>query len=99
MATHAGLISDSADPRRLGRSAYPYFHIPMIAEIIVAAAADEVSIAHPTDPATVGTAALILGGPVLFLVGKGLFKWSLCSMSPGRGSSPSGRWPPSSRWR
>ena len=41
------IIASSDDPGRLGRSAYSYFHIPMIAGIIVAAAADEELIAHP----------------------------------------------------
>jgi low temperature requirement protein LtrA len=76
------VISDSADPGRLGRSAYSYFHIPMIAGVIVAAAADEVTIAHPTDAATVETTALILGGPALFLAGNALFKWSLWEHFP-----------------
>jgi low temperature requirement protein LtrA len=78
----ARVISESADPGRLGRSAYSYFHVPMIAGAIVAAAADEVTVAHPGDPATVETAALILGGPALFLAGNALFKWSLWEHVP-----------------
>ena len=76
------LIAASEDPGRLGRSAYSYFHIPMIAGIIVAAAADEELIAHPLDPATAETAALILGGPALYLAGNALFKWSLWEHVP-----------------
>jgi low temperature requirement protein LtrA len=76
------IIRGSDDPGRLGRSAYSYFHIPMIAGIIVAAAADEVTIAHPGDSPTVETAALILGGPALFLAGNALFKWSLWEHVP-----------------
>ena len=64
------VIAEAQDPGRLARSAYSYFHIPMIAGIIVAAAADELTIAHPKDPATVTTTALILGGPALFLAGQ-----------------------------
>jgi low temperature requirement protein LtrA len=76
------IIARSDDPGRLGRSAYSYFHIPMIAGIIVAAAADEELIAHPLDPATAETAALILGGPALYLAGNALFKWSLWEYVP-----------------
>jgi len=76
------IIARSDDPGRLGRSAYSYFHIPMIAGIIVTAAADEELIAHPLDPATVETAALILGGPALYLAGNALFKWSLWEYVP-----------------
>jgi low temperature requirement protein LtrA len=32
-----GVISSSEDPGRLGRSAYTYFHFPMVAGIIAAA--------------------------------------------------------------
>ena len=76
------IIRRSDEPGRLGRSAYSYFHIPMIAGVIVAAAADEVTIAHPGDPAGVETAALILGGPALFLAGNALYKRSLWEYVP-----------------
>ncbi len=54
------IISAADDPGRLALTAYTYFHIPIVAGIIVAATGDELAIAHPTDPATVGSAALIL---------------------------------------
>jgi len=71
------VIVSSGDPGRLGRSAYTYFHVPIIAGIIVSAAADEIVIAHPADGATSTTAALILGGPMLYLAGIVLFKQAL----------------------
>jgi low temperature requirement protein LtrA len=40
-------FSSSEDPGRLGRSAYTYFHIPMIAGIIAVAAADELTLRTP----------------------------------------------------
>ena len=76
------IIAGSDDPGRLGRSAYSYYHIPMIAGVIVAAAADEVLIAHPLDAATVETTALMLGGPALYLAGNALFKWTLWEYVP-----------------
>src|SRR5918997_1874970 len=45
-------ISRSLDPGRMARSAYTYFHLPIIAGIIAAAAADELVLAHPADPGT-----------------------------------------------
>jgi low temperature requirement protein LtrA len=71
-----------AEAGRLGVSAYTYFHIPMVAGIIAAAGADELTIAHPTNEATVATAALILGGPTLYLAGNALFKWALWDRLP-----------------
>jgi low temperature requirement protein LtrA len=72
-----GVISDATDPGRLGVSAYTYCHLPIVAGIIVAAAADKLTIAHPDAGVTAATAAVILGGPALYLLGNALFKWAL----------------------
>jgi low temperature requirement protein LtrA len=71
------VIAGSADPGRLGRSAYTYCHLPMVAGIIVTAVGDELTIAHPGGRASVATAATVLGGPALFLTGHALFKWTV----------------------
>jgi low temperature requirement protein LtrA len=68
------VIEASADPGRLGRSAYTYCHMVMAAGIIVTAVADEQTIAHPGGRARVAARAVILGGPALFLAGHLLFK-------------------------
>jgi low temperature requirement protein LtrA len=68
-------IAMSDDPGRLGRSAYTYFHLPMVAGIILTAVADEKVIAHPTGHGSLGVTAVTLGGPALFLAGHLLFKW------------------------
>ncbi len=73
----AQLIASASDPGRLGLTAYTYLHIPMVAGIVIHAAGSELTIEHPTDPATLGTALLILGGPALFLIGHALFKQAL----------------------
>ena len=75
-AAEAGsqVISESEDPGRLGLVAYTYIHIPMVAGIIVVAAGDEVAIAHPLDEVTFAEAAVIIGGPALYLAGNTLFK-------------------------
>ena len=43
------IIITSEDPGRMARSAYTYFHIPMVAGIIAIAAADEFTVAHSGD--------------------------------------------------
>jgi low temperature requirement protein LtrA len=71
------MIASSADPGALARSGYTYFHILIIAGIIVVAVADEIVLRHPDghDGHTDAAAALtILGGPALYLVGNMLFK-------------------------
>jgi low temperature requirement protein LtrA len=67
-------IAASTDPGRLGRSAYTYFHLPMVAGIIVTAVADEKVIAHPLGHGSVAVTVTVLGGPALFLLGHLLFK-------------------------
>lgn len=67
-------IAGSTDPGRLGRSAYTYFHLPMVAGIIVTAVADEKVIAHPFGHSSAAVVATTLAGPGLFLLGHLLFK-------------------------
>jgi low temperature requirement protein LtrA len=70
-------FSSSEDPGRVARSAYTYFHLPMIAGIIAVAAADELTVAHPGEHGTLASVALTLGGTMLFLAGHALFKWAV----------------------
>jgi low temperature requirement protein LtrA len=72
-----GVIAASADPGRLGRSAYTYYFLPMVAGIIVTAVGDELVITHPLGHASPETIATVLGGPALFLAGHALFKFAL----------------------
>lgn len=70
-------IAASADPGRLGRLAYTYVHILIVAGIIITAVADELVLAHPLGHAGAKTVAAVLGGPALFLAGNIFFK--LCA--------------------
>lgn len=70
----AEAIAASDDPGRIGRSAYTFIHLPMVAGIIVMAVGDELVIAHPGGHVTLSTALTVLGGPALFLVGHAMFK-------------------------
>jgi low temperature requirement protein LtrA len=72
----SGALESTTDPGRLARSAYTYFHLPIVAGIIVAAVADELIIAHPDGHAEAATVAVTLGGPALFLAGHALYKWA-----------------------
>jgi low temperature requirement protein LtrA len=79
------VISSAEDPGRLGLIAYTYCHIPIVAGIIVAAAGDEIAVAHPGAEVSTAEAALILGGPALYLLGHSLFKLTLWGhISPSR---------------
>jgi low temperature requirement protein LtrA len=67
-------LSQSHDSGRLARDAYTYLHIPIVAGIIVVAVGDELVIAHPGASPSGVELAVILGGPVLYLVGHTLFR-------------------------
>ena len=58
----------------MARAVYTYFHIPIIAGIVVCAVADEITIAHPDGHLQLAEAACLLGGPALYLVGNIFFK-------------------------
>jgi len=69
------LIATSEDPGRLARSGYTYLHVLIIAGIIVAAVGDEIALHHPHGHTEPVAAAVILGGPALYLIGNAFFKW------------------------
>ena len=67
-------ISGHADPGRYARAVYTYFHIPIVAGVVVSAVADELTIAHPGGHMELSAAAALLGGPALYLAGNIFFK-------------------------
>lgn len=75
-------ITHDAVPDRLARTAYSFYHIPMVAGIIAAAAADELVLRDPLGPATPVAVALIVGGPAIYLVGNSLFNAALTGRLP-----------------
>jgi low temperature requirement protein LtrA len=70
----ARVIAASADPGRMGRTAYHLIHPVMVAGIIVAAAADEVMVSAPGLTGVAWAAWLVLGGTALFIAGHAAFK-------------------------
>jgi low temperature requirement protein LtrA len=67
-------IASSDDPGRMARSGYTYIHIPIVAGIIVAAVGDELVLHHPGGHVDAKTAAVVIGGPALYLIGNLMFK-------------------------
>jgi low temperature requirement protein LtrA len=67
-------IMHARNPGRVARVAYTYSHLLPIAGIIVTAVADEWTIHHPLGHTDLKTAAALVGGPFLFLLGGLLFK-------------------------
>jgi low temperature requirement protein LtrA len=70
----ADTIAHSGDPGRYARLVYTYLHLPIVAGIIASAAADELTLSHPHAHLEPIQRALMIGGPVLFLIGNAMFK-------------------------
>ncbi|MEO8020214.1 MAG: low temperature requirement protein A [Pseudomonadota bacterium] len=75
-------IASSADPGRFARAVYTYFHIPIVAGIVVCAVADEITIAHPDGHIELPAAIALLGGPALYLLGNVFFKRASANNHP-----------------
>ena len=67
-------LAESEDPGRLARDAYTYLHVPIVAGVILSAVGDELLIAHPTHSLDTAGILMVLGGPILFLLGEGFFR-------------------------
>ena len=64
---------------RLAANAYTYLHLLIVAGIVLVAVGDELVLAHPDDPLDPATAAVVFGGPALYILGNLLFKRSVGS--------------------
>jgi low temperature requirement protein LtrA len=62
---------------QLGRDAYTYLHVPIVAGIVLAAVGDELVIAHPGHHADLFESFAIVGGPALYLFGHLLFRFRM----------------------
>ena len=69
--THAIMQSD--DPGRIG-AWFHYIHVTLIAGIIVAAVGDELMIHHPDHHIDAAAACVLVGGPLLYLIGNAAYK-------------------------
>lgn len=78
----ASVLATSADPGRLGRSAYHSIHPVMIGGIIAVAAGDHAIVAHPTSTAGAATALMLVGGSAIFLAGHAMFKMTVWHVRP-----------------
>ena len=68
------VIEHDERPGSLGRKAYTYGHIPIVAGIIVLAVADEQVLAHPTGHLEPFFIAALIAGAMLFIGGTMYFK-------------------------
>lgn len=79
------VIEDSDDAGRVARRAYTYAPILVVAGIIVTAVGDELLLMHPGGHTSLATAFVLVGGPLLFLIGAQAFKLAAFGLwSPSR---------------
>jgi low temperature requirement protein LtrA len=67
----SALLRMAADeaPGQVGRDAYTYLHLPIVAGILLTAVGDELVLAHPYDELGTAGALVTLVGPALYLLG------------------------------
>jgi low temperature requirement protein LtrA len=73
----ARVMAEHEDPGRLARDAFSYMHIPIVAGIIVSAVSADALILHPGHEPSSAQVAVLLGGPLLYLLGETMFRWRL----------------------
>jgi low temperature requirement protein LtrA len=67
-------IEHHDNPGLVGRNAFTYWHIPIVAGIIVLAVGDELTLAHPREPLHAEAILVAMAGMALFLGGTMMFK-------------------------
>lgn len=67
-------IESHAVPGLVGRQAFTYWHIPIVAGIIVLAVADELVLVHPREQLHAELLAIVVSGSLLFIGGLAGFK-------------------------
>lgn len=67
-------IEHATDTGAIARRSFTYYHIPIVAGVVLGAVGAERAIAHPEHLASLAEGASIIGGLALFLFGNGLFK-------------------------
>ena len=67
-------IEHLVNPGQLARLVFTYFHVPIVAGIVISAVARERAIVHPGDAGVLAESASAIGGLRLFLLGNGLVK-------------------------
>lgn len=75
-------FAKSGNVGKLARQAYTYFHLPIVAGIVLVAAGDELVLNHATGHADLATLLTVVGGPALFLAGNTLFKAAFYGRPP-----------------
>ncbi|MCY1165390.1 Bacterial low temperature requirement A protein (LtrA) [compost metagenome] len=74
-------IAHSDDPGRMG-GYFHYVHVIMVAGVIVSAVANELVIAHPDGHIETTSVAVLIAGPLIYLMGNALYKRAVYGRVP-----------------
>ncbi|AMP15066.1 low temperature requirement protein A [Collimonas pratensis] len=66
-------IVNSNDPGRIG-AYFHYTHVIIVAGVIITAVGNELAIAHPAGHIDTKSLAVLIGGPMVYLLGNGIYK-------------------------
>lgn len=66
-------IVNSSDPGRIG-AYFHYTHVIIVAGVIITAVGNELAIAHPAGHIDTKSLAVLIGGPMVYLLGNGIYK-------------------------
>ncbi|MCB8881580.1 low temperature requirement protein A [Acidisoma cellulosilytica] len=75
-------IARAEDPGRIARVLYTYVHAIIVAAVILGAVGDEMTLAEASKPAGAPALLVLLGAPILFLMGNIAFKQALIGRLP-----------------
>lgn len=75
-------IAHAQHSGHMARLGYTYLHQIIVIGIIACAVSDDLILAHPGGHASPAAAAAIVGGPALYILGCGLFKYPLLHRFP-----------------
>jgi low temperature requirement protein LtrA len=67
-------LETASDRGRVGRDAFTFLHLPIVAGILVVAVGDELVIAHPDEPLDGREVVALAVGPALYLLGHVAFR-------------------------
>lgn len=67
-------IEHHANPGLVGRNAFTYWHIPIVAGVVMMAVTDELTLAHPLEPVHLDFLIVTAAGMALFFLGTMTFK-------------------------
>ena len=68
------MLAAAEDPSTIARDGFTYLHFPMVAGIVTSSLGAEHVIAHPSGALHAGGAAVLFGGPALYLIGHVAFR-------------------------